>query len=235
MRLHRFFIPIPVPKSGDFTVTDENLLNQWRNVLRMEEGDTLVAFDGTGGEAVCIIAHLEKKSAMLSVAEYRTGVTPPREITLFMALIKRDNFELVLQKATELGVSRIVPMQTARSEKKGINRERSERILREATEQSGRATVPILEDEVRLSDMLKKYQMPLVAFDPRGTLSARDIQGRTLGSLDSQGIIIGPEGGFTEEEVAFFNEHHIPVVSTGEMILRAETAAIVALALALVR
>jgi 16S rRNA (uracil1498-N3)-methyltransferase len=230
MRLHRFFIPASVPSSGDFTVTDENLLNQWRNVLRMDVGDTLVAFDGRGEEAVCTLVQLEKKSAVLSVAEYRKGIIPTREITLFMALIKRDNFELVLQKATELGVSRIVPLQTARSEKKGVNRERSEKILREATEQSGRTTVPVLDSEVRLVDVVKNYQIPLVAFDPRGTLAARDAQG---GILDKTGIIIGPEGGFTEEEISFFEEHQIPIVCTGKTILRAETAALVALALAL--
>ena len=231
MRLHRFFIPTPVPSSGDFTVTDENLLNQWRKVLRMDVGDTLVAFDGRGEEAVCTIDQLEKKSAMLSVVEYRKGIVPTREIILFMALIKRDNFELVLQKATELGVSRIVPIQTARSEKKGMNRDRSEKILLEATEQSGRTTVPVLDDEVRLFDAVKKNHVPLIAFDPRGTLSARDIQDRTLEKL---GIIIGPEGGFTEEEILVFSEHNISIVCTGKTILRAETAAVVALTLALV-
>lgn len=231
MRLHRFFIPASVPSSGDFTVTDENLLNQWRNVLRMDVGDTLVVFDGGGEEAVCTFAQLEKKSAMLSVTEYRKGIIPTREVTLFMALVKRDNFELVLQKATELGVSRIVPVQTARSEKKGINRDRSEKILREATEQSGRTTVPVLDDEIRLADVVKKYSVPLVALDPRGALSARDAQSMTL---DKMGILVGPEGGFTEEEISFFDEHTIPIVCTGKTILRAETAAVVAVALALV-
>lgn len=231
MKTHRFFISTTVPSSGDFTVNDENLLNQWRNVLRMDVGDILVAFDGRGEEAVCILAQLEKKSAVLSVSEYRKGVVPARNVTLFMALIKRDNFEFVLQKATELGVSRIVPVQTARSEKKGVNRERSERILREATEQSGRTTVPMLDDEIRLVDVVKKYDVTLVALDPRGTLSARDAQSMTL---DNVGIIVGPEGGFTEEEISFFNEYQIPIVCTGKTILRAETAAVVALTLALV-
>lgn len=231
MRLHRFFVAGPVPSSGDFTAIDEHLLNQWRNVLRMEAGDTLVVFDGGGNEAVCTLAQLEKKSATLSVVEYRTGIVATRDTTLFMALIKKDNFELVLQKATELGVSRIVPVQTARSEKKGINRERSEKILREATEQSGRATVPLLDDEIRLIDVGKKYPTALVAFDPRGSLSARDVKDVMV---DNMGIIIGPEGGFTEDEISFFNEHHIPIVCLGKTILRAETAAITALALALV-
>ncbi len=231
MRLHRFFVPVAVPSSGDFVVTDENLLNQWRNVLRMGVGDTLVVFDGGGNEAVGVFSLLEKKSATLAITEYRKGIVLAREVTLFMALIKRDNFELVLQKATELGVLRIVPVQTARSEKKGVNRARSEKILREATEQSGRTTVPVLDDEVRLVEVVNKYQVPLIAFDPRGTKSACGIQGPTL---DTQGIIIGPEGGFTEEEISFFKDHNIPIVCTGKTILRAETAAVVALTLALV-
>lgn len=232
MRIHRFFISQVLPREGEFVVSDNNLLNQWRNVLRMGEGDELVAFDGSGDEALCDFRSLGAKSATLLVKERRAGLAPLREVTLFMSLIKRDNFELVLEKATELGVSRIVPIEAARSEKKGINRERSEKILREAAEQSGRATVPTIDEVGPLQDVFKKYQMPLVAFDPRGEKSAREyFNTNTTGPV---GVVIGPEGGFTEDELALFSAHDVPLVSTGPTILRAETAAVVALTLALV-
>lgn len=232
MRIHRFFVPQVLPREGDFIVSNKDLLNQWRNVLRMAEGDKITAFDGSGDEALCEFHALDAKSATLSVVERRAGLAPSREVTLFMSLIKRDNFELVLEKATELGVSRIVPIEAARSEKKGTNRDRTEKILREATEQSGRATVPTLDEVVSLQDVFKKYQIPLVAFDPRGEKNAREhFNANTIGPI---GVVIGPEGGFTEDELALFSAHDVPLVATGHTILRAETAAIVALALALV-
>lgn len=232
MRIHRFFISQVLPREGEFVVSDKNLLNQWRNVLRMGEGEELVAFDGLGDEALCEFRALAAKSATLLVKERRAGLVPAREVTLFISLIKRDNLEFVLEKATELGVLRIVPIEAARSEKKGINRERSEKILREATEQSGRATVPILDDEISFQNIFKKYQMSLVAFDPRGEKSAREyFNTNTAGPV---GVVTGPEGGFTEDELALFSAHGIPLVATGHTILRAETAAIVALTLALV-
>lgn len=232
MRLHRFFISAPMPKEGDFTIADENLLNQWRNVLRMSAGDKIVIFDGSGNESLCEFRTLEKKSATLAVLERKAGLVHAREVTLFMALIKKDNFELVLEKATELGVARIVPVLCARSEKKGVNRERSEKILREAAEQSGRATVPVLDNIVLVQDIFKKYTMPAVVFDPRGRKSAREFF--TTNNTAPISILVGPEGGFTDEELSFFKTNKISILTTGSTILRAETAAIVALSLALV-
>ncbi len=229
MRLHRFFTTTPPPREGAFIITDENLLNQWRNVLRMEEGSKVAFFDGSGDEALCEFILLSKKSATLKVLEIKKGLVPMRDVTLFMALIKKDNLEFVLEKATELGVTRIVPVECARSEKKGINRERSEKILREASEQSGRATVPILGDIIDAKNIPNKN---LVVFDPRGETSAREFF--ATHTITPISLCIGPEGGFTDEEITFFKTNSTPILTTGPTILRAETAAIVALSLALV-
>lgn len=228
MKLHRFFVEEKIPASGEFSVADETLLNQWRNVLRMEEGDKAILFNGDGSESLCEFVSLSKKSAVLKVVETKNGLVPAREATLYMALIKKDNFELVLEKATELGVSRIVPVQCARSEKKGVNYERAEKILREAAEQSGRATVPTIGDIISV----EKIPNSVVVFDPRGQISAREFFAKhTVAPIS---VFIGPEGGFTDEEMESFHSRTIPIVSTGSQILRAETAAIVALTLALV-
>ena len=230
MKIHRFFISEPLPLAGEFTVTDANLLNQWRNVLRMKEGVEILAFDGGGDEVRCVLRALEKKSAILTVVKREKGLMPLRDITLFVALIKRDNFELVLEKATELGVSRIVPVETARSEKKSFNRERSEKILCEAAEQSGRATVPVLADII---DIKNVPHAGLAVFDPRGKISARLYFNTHMD--DPVGLLVGPEGGFTDDEIALFKDQNIPTVTTGSTILRAETAVIAALVLATVR
>ena len=229
MRLHRFFITIPLPHEGELTITDENLVNQWRNVLRMEEGSKAILFDGHGDEALCEFISLNKKSATLKVLETKKGLVPTREVTLYIALIKKDNLELVLEKATELGVTRIVPVEAARSEKKGINRERSEKILREASEQSGRATVPMLEEIIDIKNVPREN---FVVFDPRGGVSAREFfASHTTAPIS---LLVGPEGGFTDEEIGFFKNRETPILTTGPTILRAETAAIVALTLVLV-
>ena len=88
-----------------------------------------------------------------------------------MALIKKDNFELVLEKATELGVTHIIPVQMDRSEKKGVNYERAHKIVREAAEQSGRVTVPILGEIINIDAIPTEG---VVVFEPRGEISARE-------------------------------------------------------------
>lgn len=228
MRLHRFFVEEKIPKTGEFSVTNETLLNQWRNVLRMENGDKEILFDGSGDEALCEFVSLSKKLATLKVTEKKHGIAPSRDVTLYIALIKKDNFELVLEKATELGVSHIVPVQVDRSEKKGVNYERAQKILREASEQSGRATVPTISEVISV----EKIPNEVVVFDPRGKISAREYF--TKHTSQPISVFVGPEGGFTDAEIESFHSRNIPVVSTGTQILRAETAVIVALTLVLV-
>lgn len=246
MKLHRFFVEEKIPTSGlpatansskeeverlqagEFSVTNETLLNQWRNVLRMEDGDKVVLFDGRGDESLCEFVSLSKKNAILKVLETKKGLVPVREVTLYMALIKKDNFELVLEKATELGVSHIVPVQADRSEKKGVNYERAQKLLREASEQSGRGTVPAITEIISV----EKLPSDVIVFDPRGEISAREYFTKNTG--DPISLFIGPEGGFTDDEMELFHARNITIVSTGTQILRAETAAIVALTLALV-
>lgn len=224
MKLHRFFVENKI-EGNEIAITDENLLNQWRNVLRFDAGDKAILFDGRGDEFLCEFVSLSKKNATLKVLERKTGLKPAREVTLYMALIKKDNFELVLEKATELGVSHIVPVQADRSEKKGVNYERAQKIVREASEQSGRAMVPTLSEIIDI----KKIPNEVVVFDPRGELSAREYF--TAHTADPVSIFIGPEGGFTDNEIESFHARNIPIVTTGPQILRAETAAIVALTL----
>lgn len=232
MKFHRFFVEEKIPASGDFSVTNETLLNQWRNVLRMEDGDKVILFDGRGDESLCELVSptgkISKKNALLKVLETKKGLAPSRDVTLYLALIKKDNFELALEKATELGVSRIVPVQADRSEKKGVNYERAEKILREASEQSGRAVVPIIGEIIDI----KKIPDDVVVFDPRGDKSAREYFAKHTTSSIS--VFIGPEGGFTDAEIESFHARNISIVTTGAQILRAETAVIVALTLALV-
>ncbi len=153
----------------------------------------------------------------------------PVSLTLCMALIRREKFELVLQKATELGVSRIVPFSSSRCVVKDRQERadkqiiRREAILMEAAEQCKRNRIPILEPTVRLAD-LKQYRsaVNVAAYEKAGTKAAwlSDVL-----PSDSVTAVIGPEGGFSEAEAAQLAEDGFLPVTLGNRILRAETAA----------
>lgn len=226
MKVHRFFVEEEIGERKTLEIKTEHLLHQWRNVLRFVAGDKVVLFDGRGSDFLCEISAITKNVASLSVLEETAGVIPSKKITLFVSLIKRENFELVLEKATELGVSHIVPVIADRSEKKSLNHERALKIVIEASEQSGRANIPFLDEAVTIEEAVEKYkkEVSLVVFDPTG-ISNREI----LTKDSSLGLFVGPEGGFTPAELEFFAEKEIPIIKLGEQILRAETANIVAL------
>lgn len=226
MKVHRFFVEEEIGERKTLEIKTEHLLHQWRNVLRFVAGDKVVLFDGRGSDFLCEISAITKNVASLSVLEETAGVIPSKKITLFVSLIKRENFELVLEKATELGVSHIVPVIADRSEKKSLNHERALKIVIEASEQSGRANIPFLDEVVTIEEAVEKYkkEVSLVVFDPTG-ISNREI----LTKDSSLGLFVGPEGGFTPAELEFFAEKEIPIIKLGEQILRAETANIVAL------
>lgn len=228
MRLHRFFVEQEIGDKKTLEIKEERILSQWRNVLRFSSLDKVILFDGGGSDFLCEINMLTKNEAKLSVSEKMKVILSKKKITLFVSLIKRENFELVLEKVTELGVSHIVPVVADRSEKKSFNYERSVKIMVEASEQSGRADIPILDEEIKLEEVVNKYkkELNLFVFDPTGSDSYK-----TIVKSDNPGLLIGPEGGFTSKELDFFKENEIPVVRLGEQILRAETANIVAVSL----
>ena len=100
MRLHRFFVKEKIPKAGEFVVTNETLLNQWRNVLRMEEGDKAILFDGDGYESLCEVVSLTgkiaKKNALLKVLETKRGLVPARDVTFYFSILNKNNFYFFL-------------------------------------------------------------------------------------------------------------------------------------------
>jgi 16S rRNA (uracil1498-N3)-methyltransferase len=222
MRLHRFFIEQKI-ETNNIVVTGEALIHQWRNVFRMKPGEKVVLFNNSGFEFEAEITRLEKKEAELIIDEKREGaVRPRREATLFMSLIKKDNFEWVVEKATELGITKIVPILATRSEKKNINMDRLQKIAREASEQSGRTILPEIGEIVSFSDALQMAKGTSFMFHLSGTpLVPEGSETNTPVSL-----FIGPEGGWTDEEIAEATQKGVEVRKLGGGVLRAETAAI---------
>ena len=224
MRLHRFI--------GDFdlsqktlAITDGEVVSQWRNVLRLVTGDTVLLCDGQGQEARAVILDINKSEARVNIESVETPEREARKkATLFCALLKRENFELICQKATELGIARIVPLITTRTVKTGFNRERIVKIIREACEQSGRTTIPELAEPITLAEAVINAAPGSAAFfDLSGQELATEDYARDITSC-----FIGPEGGFTEEEVAAAKAAGLVIASLGKLTLRGETAAIVA-------
>ncbi|TAK57953.1 16S rRNA (uracil(1498)-N(3))-methyltransferase [Patescibacteria group bacterium] len=226
MKIHRFFVEEEISGKERISLANPELLHQMSKVFRFQVGDTVILFNGTGSETVCEITLLTKKVAEFSVLEKREGLARPKtQIALYLSLIKKDNFEWVLQKGTELGVTRFVPVISERSEKKDLNMARAKKIVVEATEQSGWANVPEIGEPVSLADILEQKDAVsenLVAFHLEGTPFEKSlVAGKT-----SLGILIGPEGGFSEKEIELFKSKNIPIYSLGKQTLRAETAAV---------
>ncbi|MEI6553333.1 MAG: RsmE family RNA methyltransferase, partial [bacterium] len=158
-------------------------------------------------------------------------------VTILMSLIKNDNFDLVLQKATELGVSEIIPLITDRTIKKDLNMVRSERILIEASEQCGRSDVPVIAPVRRLSEALSEltssknkgigaFVCNMDGLDIRNVLKKKN-------SYTDLVFFIGPEGGWSPKELKMFEDAKIKSVKINQNVLRAETAVIALLAVVL--
>ncbi|MDO8663990.1 MAG: RsmE family RNA methyltransferase, partial [Candidatus Liptonbacteria bacterium] len=174
---------------------------------------------------------LTYRGSTLAILEKRKNkFLPKKEIFLFQALIKSDKFEWILEKGTELGVSHFRPILARRSVAKKLNILRSRRVLKESAEQSGRGVLPDIIEPVSLEQAISSVSTEVFALDPSG--SPFDSKRYTLDATPCA-IFIGPEGGWSEEELKLFRDKKIPIISLGSQILRAETAAIAVSALLL--
>ncbi len=227
MKLHRFYFEGEIPSGGELTISSLPFIHQLKNVFRFKKDDRIVIFDNSGFDYLASIQEYGKESVSLLILEKnKNEVVPRREIYLFASILKKNNFEWVVEKATELGVSHIVPILSSRTEKKDINVERLEKIMIEAAEQSGRGTIPTLHEIVSLEEALETYkEINSVAFE----INAEKFKREELSEI--KGIYIGPEGGWTEEEIEMFQKADVPMRSLGPQTLRGETAVVAALAL----
>ena len=255
MRLHRFYIREDIGSKKQVTIDSAELANQIRRVFRLRSGDGLIIFNGTGFDYECKIDGFGESdkikgdnTIILSIiSSVPSRFVPKGKLYLCSAIVKKDTFEWVVQKATELGVTDIIPMSAIRSEKKNLNVERLNKIAVEASEQSGRGDVPVIHDIMGVGDavsFLRAEKADLLVFDTEGERFGRGStagksgaknSGQNIGESDAQnaklGVFIGPEGGWAPEELAMFHEECITVCSLGSQVLRAETAVISALSM----
>lgn len=224
MKIHRFFIDQKLEK-GECVVSDKETVHQMRNVFRYKEGDTVVLLDGQENEAESKISHITSKEVTFQISEIAKNTTESeKKVTLYCALAKSDNFELIVEKATEIGITTIVPLLTERTVKTNIKLERASKIAKEASEQSGRGVIPHISEPIKLSiafSELKNFDAVFL-FDPTAT------ELFTTPKANKIALFIGPEGGWSPEELKLAQEQGILLRTFGKLVYRVETAAIIA-------
>ncbi len=226
MKIHRFIGSFDTTKEVQ-TVSQPEIVHQMGKVLKLEVGEAVVVADGKGSEAACSIAGFEKGNVLLGGCRPRKSDTESaRPVVLCLALLKKDNFELAVQKAVEVGVAEILPLLTERTIKQGFARPRLEKIIKEAVEQSSRGIVPSLRDPIAL-------ETALFEANRKGTVLFCDTEAdaATVSNISPKGtsfVFVGPEGGWTDNEREMAKEVAAKTVSLAPTVLRAETAAILA-------
>lgn len=257
--MHRFFVPPEWIAEGQVTL-GESVAHQMCRVLRMRPGERIILLDNSGWEFETELDTVRPDYARGRVLNKQLTRGEPRtKISLYQSVLKTNRLEFVLQKATELGVAEFIPVITARTIVAQVDvarkkRGRWERIIQEAAEQSGRGRLPFLREPMCFASACASAQqsggLSLLLWEEaqvEADLSLRHMSIKHLPArhmpirhmpVEHNGIrlvnlFIGPEGGFTREEVDQARRHDIPAVTLGSRVLRAETAAIVAVAIVL--
>ncbi|HXM49200.1 MAG TPA: 16S rRNA (uracil(1498)-N(3))-methyltransferase [Pyrinomonadaceae bacterium] len=243
MTRRRFYAP-PAAFAADekFLMLSAEETRHARDVLRLQSDDEIFVFDGAGREFQCSVQTIARSEARIAVMSEVEPARPesPLDLTLAIAVLKNEKFDLVIQKATELGVKRIVPLDTERGDvrlrddsQKRLTRWR--RIALEAAKQSGRAWVPEIDAPLAFSLMLRpageNKGITRLMFSERAGQSLAEAT-NSFGQQPKKIIaVVGPEGGWTDDEIGLAREGLWQIVTLGGRTLRAETAGITVVAL----
>jgi 16S rRNA (uracil1498-N3)-methyltransferase len=224
----RLFMDEPLVEGAAVHVTG-SAAHYLLGVMRLKEGAPVKLFDDQTGEYLAIITAAGKRDLTLSVeAKLRSRETGP-DLWLCQAPIKKDRFDWIAEKSCELGIARFVPVLTSRCVVDKIKEDRLRSQMIEAAEQCERTALPEIAPMVKLDALLKNWPSERILYfcDERGGNSFADAIAANAGPA---AILIGPEGGFTDEENAAIRAHPFAqAVSLGPRILRADTAAIAAI------
>ena len=225
--MRRFYAPVENFAGSEVTL-DADETRHLRDVLRLQVDDEVSVFEGTGREFRCSISEIGKKSSLLKIFEETQPASPESllEITLAATVLNGEKYDLIIQKAVELGVTILIPLHTVRCDvkiKDAVKRlNRWRRIALEATKQSGRAKLMQINEPVAFDALLSEgnSENPVL-------FSERD-GGNFSGVRAAKKItaIIGPKGGWDDDELEMTRASGITLVTLGGRILRAETAAI---------
>lgn len=223
-KIHRFYTNDFVLDDKILNLNDAEILHQLSKVLRIKIGEEIVIFDSSGTEYLICITDIQKKYLQAKIENISKHTPDKKKVNLFQSIIKKDNFEWIVQKTTELGISSITPVISERTIKTAINNDRINKIAIEASEQSGRCFVPEISNIIDLKKSFMKDKNTLNIFLNFGGKTPSEIDTKKYTNIN---LYIGPEGGWTDSEVKLFQELGFTEVSLGQNVLRAETAAIV--------
>ena len=231
MKLHRFYIDQTVGNTHQIRIASREIFKRVVDVVCLNPGDSFVIYDNSGYDYEIVIIGYDNFTILGNVvARVKNEIKAVRNIYLFSSIIKKDNFEWIVQKATEMGVMHIIPVLSQRSEKKNLIIERLQKIAVEASEQSGRGTIPEIHRIMKLDEAVEfikdKKEILSIAFHTGGQKFKKE----EVSENESIAVFIGPEGGWTDEEIAMFHKEKIAVRTLGPQILRAETAVVAVLA-----
>ena len=199
-------------------------------VLRARVGDSFHLIDGKGGFADATIVEVGKRNCVVDVAEIQHEVETTAKLTMIVSPTKQtDRFEWFLEKAVEIGVDRVIPVWTTRSERKVEKHDRWQKVLVSAMKQSGRSWLPVLESAVSFEEAVEMCEGNLyIAHCMEAIEGSKTHLLKALKAGESASIAIGPEGDFTREEVKLALDKGALEISLGDSRLRTETAGIVA-------
>lgn len=195
--------------------------------LRIRVGDYITVFDGQGHDYACKVKEIKKDKTLLELLDTSENVGEAKiSVTLYLSVIKQDRFELAVQKATELGVTKIVPVYSMFTQRNvSLNYDRLNKIAISACEQCGRSRLPIIEQALDFDELLLRTKNTYMIFPWE-----REMHGNIQSAIDKSktdiSVFVGPEGGITEEEKNKLTDAGAKSVTLGARILRAETAAI---------
>lgn len=233
--MHRCFVEKHFNIGNSVEITGSEAIHIQR-VLRLSAGDEVELFNGSGFIAKSVIESVSKQNVTVSVKDiYQSLAEPKTKITLFQGVAKEAKMDYIIQKATELGISEIVPVETEFSVVKikdsAKKTERWQKIAFEAAKQCKRASVPIVAEPVSFKKAVELLKQNEICFAPYEQAETGSLKELAFGKIPvSAGYIIGPEGGFSEKEAECFKNENIPLVTLGKRILRTETAATATLA-----
>lgn len=222
MKIHRFLIP-HIPSEQSFTITKPDTVHQLAHVLRIAPGDHFAVFTDGGPDIVVRATAVSKKEIVVSVE----STTPPRpaprcSVTVCMSGIRKERFEMALEKLTELGISTFVPLVSHRTQRQPFRLDRLQMISDEALEQCGRSHRVKISEPLTLKEALDSFSGEHIVLSEQG----ESITPKTF--AENVVIYIGPEGGWSTEDEVLFSQYSVRQCSLGDTILRAETAAITA-------
>ncbi|MBO9516572.1 MAG: 16S rRNA (uracil(1498)-N(3))-methyltransferase [Porphyrobacter sp.] len=226
----RLFVPGPLTEHGSLTL-DGPQAHYLLRVMRVAEGDAVILCDDETGEWACRVTQAGKRDLSLDLVERLRAREQVPDLWLCVALLKKDRFDLVLEKATELGVRRIQPVLMRRCVADKLNLERARAVMTEAAEQCARTALPELGEPVKLEALLRDWPAERTLFfaDELGGGPAAAAFAQYRGAA---ALLVGPEGGFDDaEREAVRAAPQSRPITLGPRILRGETAAIAAAAL----